>query len=30
MIDTLLSIRRNDGKQSFYREIGRMLSPDFH
>jgi hypothetical protein len=30
MIDTLLSVRRNDGKASFYREVGRMLSPDFN
>ena len=28
IIDTLISVRRNDGKSSFYREIGRMLSPD--
>lgn len=29
-IDLLLSIRRHDGKSSFYREVGRMMSPDFH
>lgn len=27
-IDILLSVRRNEGKETFYREIGRMLSPD--
>jgi hypothetical protein len=30
LIDTLLSVRRNDGKPSFYREIGRMLSPNLY
>ena len=29
IIDMLLSVRRFDGKKSFYREIGRMLSPEF-
>lgn len=28
VIDTLLSIRRNDGKASFYREIGRIVSSE--
>jgi hypothetical protein len=28
LIDLLISVRRNEGKQSFYREIGRMTCPD--
>ena len=28
LIDLLVSVRRNEGKQSFYREIGRMTCPD--
>lgn len=28
VIEMLLSVRRYDGKQSFYREIGRMMSSE--
>jgi hypothetical protein len=28
LIETLLSVRRFDGRQSFYRELGRLLSGD--
>ena len=28
-INNLLAIRRLDGKEAFYRELGRMMSPDF-
>ena len=30
IFDRLLSIRRLHGKEKFYREIGQMLSPNFH
>ena len=28
--DRLLAIRRVKGRPEFYREVGRMLSPDFY
>lgn len=30
ILDRLLAVRRANGREAFYREIGRMLSPDVH